>query len=64
VPEELIIGRDFYVDPDGRYVFTEAYLRAQGRCCGNGCRHCPYDHVNVPRRDADFPNASADQAGE
>ena len=48
MPDELIIGRDYTVDPDGRYVFTESYLRARGTCCGSGCRNCPYGHVNVP----------------
>jgi hypothetical protein len=33
---------DFYYD--GPFVvFTAAYLRKRGTCCGNGCRHCPYD---------------------
>jgi hypothetical protein len=38
----LIEGRDYYVDPEGRYVFTAAYLLARGTCCRSGCRHCPY----------------------
>ncbi|MEM6698445.1 MAG: DUF5522 domain-containing protein [Bacteroidota bacterium] len=33
----------------GRWVFTAAYHLKRGYCCGNGCRHCPYDHVNVPK---------------
>ena len=42
--------RDTYIDPDtGLMVFTMAYLRRQP-CCGNGCRHCPYGHQNVPGR--------------
>lgn len=37
-------GRATYVDPaTGYMVFTAAALRDQGRCCGSGCRHCPYD---------------------
>ena len=41
-------GRDTYVDPETGYeVFTAAYLRGRGICCGSGCRHCPFDHVNV-----------------
>lgn len=24
--------------------------RRRGKCCGNACRHCPYDHINVPGR--------------
>ena len=35
-------AEDFYYD--GPFaVFTAAYLRKRGTCCGNGCRHCPYD---------------------
>jgi len=41
-PPPLVQGRDYYVDPDGLYVFTEAYLLARGTCCRSGCRHCPY----------------------
>jgi hypothetical protein len=39
---ELLEGRDYYVDPNGLYVFTAAYLSARGYCCRSGCRHCPY----------------------
>ncbi len=29
---------------DGPYwVFTEAHHLERGSCCGNGCRHCPYE---------------------
>eukprot|EP00747_Dinoflagellata_sp_TGD_P168547 gnl/TRDRNA2_/TRDRNA2_195168_c0_seq1.p1 gnl/TRDRNA2_/TRDRNA2_195168_c0~~gnl/TRDRNA2_/TRDRNA2_195168_c0_seq1.p1 ORF type:complete len:317 (+),score=56.52 gnl/TRDRNA2_/TRDRNA2_195168_c0_seq1:41-991(+) len=41
-------GEDTYVDPATGYtVFTEDAHRRRGRCCGNGCRHCPYGHMNV-----------------
>ena len=34
----------FYLDPEtGLAVFTEFGLRQRGRCCGSGCRHCPYE---------------------
>ena len=37
-----------YLDPaTGNTVFTAAALAARGRCCGCGCRHCPYNHQNV-----------------
>jgi len=40
--------RDTYIDPDTGYsVFTQAYLKRRS-CCGNGCRHCPHAHANVP----------------
>ena len=38
---ELVEGRDYYIE-NGYWVFTAAYLRARGYCCGSGCRHCPY----------------------
>jgi hypothetical protein len=37
-------GEPGYLDPDsGLFVLTAAHLAAQGRCCGSGCRHCPYE---------------------
>jgi len=39
-----------YYMENGFMVFTEAYHRARGRCCGNACRHCPFEHVNVRRK--------------
>jgi hypothetical protein len=44
---------DFYWD-NGLMVLTRAYHLKRGSCCGNGCRHCPYEHAAVPperRRD-------------
>lgn len=38
-----IVG-DFYID-NGKYVFTEQYLKDRGYCCKNNCRHCPYTIV-------------------
>jgi iron complex transport system substrate-binding protein len=41
-------GELTYVDPDTGYrVFTRLGLERRGSCCGCGCRHCPYGHVNV-----------------
>lgn len=40
--------KDVYVDPTtGYHVFTSYAHEKRGRCCGSGCRHCPYNHVNV-----------------
>lgn len=39
---------DYYFLPDGRLVFSESYHLKRGYCCGSGCRHCPFDFVNVP----------------
>lgn len=36
-------GQPGYADPaTGLFVFTRSGLLARGRCCGSGCRHCPY----------------------
>jgi hypothetical protein len=39
---------DFYYNSDGYVVLTEQYHLARGYCCGNGCKHCPFDYKNVP----------------
>jgi hypothetical protein len=31
----------YYVEND-RIIFTEQFHIDRGQCCGNGCRHCPY----------------------
>ena len=44
---------DSYQDPEtGLMCFTRRKL-AQFDCCGNGCRHCPHNHINVPKTAAD-----------
>ncbi len=44
--------QDYYMD--GPYlVFTAAYHRRRGFCCGSGCRHCPYrDEPQTPPTDS------------
>jgi cob(I)alamin adenosyltransferase len=38
-----------YLDPEtGLWVFTALQHLNRGYCCGSGCRHCPYEHMNVP----------------
>jgi hypothetical protein len=32
---------------NGLLVYTAAYHRRRGYCCGSGCRHCPYDPRHV-----------------
>uniref|UniRef100_A0A8C5QTC7 Chromosome 1 open reading frame 53 n=1 Tax=Leptobrachium leishanense TaxID=445787 RepID=A0A8C5QTC7_9ANUR len=41
-------GQESYIDPSTGYcVFTRtAHLRRE-KCCGSGCRHCPYGQENV-----------------
>jgi len=36
---------DFYLER-GLMVFTAAYHLRRGYCCGNRCRHCPYQEWN------------------
>ena len=50
--KQLIEGEDFYYNEQGYMVLTAKYLLDRGYCCGNGCKHCPYQYENVsePRR--------------
>ena len=41
-------GIDFYYNEQGLMVLTEKCHLERGFCCGNGCRHCPYDYNGVP----------------
>lgn len=45
--KEFVEGSHYYYDrvsgAKGTIVFTETYHIERGYCCGNGCRHCPYD---------------------
>ncbi|HTS43286.1 MAG TPA: DUF5522 domain-containing protein [Puia sp.] len=45
---QFIEGEDYYYNEEGYIVLTEKYHLEKGYCCGNGCRHCPYDYENVP----------------
>jgi hypothetical protein len=45
---QLKEGEDYYIDTSGLYVFTEKYHLNRGICCGNACRHCPFEYLNVP----------------
>ena len=49
---KLVEGEDFYYNAQGYVVFTAKYHLKKGTCCGNGCKHCPYDYIAVeePRR--------------
>src|SRR5687767_9493940 len=45
-----INGESTYNDPETGYtVFTEVAHRKRGKCCGNKCRHCPFQHCNVKK---------------
>ena len=40
--DELLPGRDYELDAQGRWIFTNRYLTRRGFCCFLSCRHCPY----------------------
>lgn len=41
--EAMAAGHPGYLDPQtGLFVITALTHAERGRCCGNGCRHCPY----------------------
>jgi len=50
--KELTEGVDFYYNEQGLMVLTAKYHLERGYCCGNGCKHCPfnYERVSEPRR--------------
>lgn len=41
----------------GKFVLTERFHIRRGHCCGNGCRHCPYEHKRVPEHLRDLKEA-------
>lgn len=48
--EHLAEGEDYYFNEEGYIVLTEQFHLKKGNCCGNGCKHCPYDYINVPEQ--------------
>tara|TARA_R110002051_G_scaffold316552_1_gene396296 strand:+ start:1154 stop:1360 length:207 start_codon:yes stop_codon:yes gene_type:complete len=38
--------KDFYWEK-GLMVMTEHYHIKRGECCGNNCRHCPYQPKHI-----------------
>ena len=46
--KKLIEGEHFYYNDQGYMVLTAKYHLENGNCCGNGCKHCPYDYEAVP----------------
>ena len=47
--KQMIEGVQSYIDVDVKYVFTELYHKERGYCCGNACRHCPFQYEAVPK---------------
>jgi hypothetical protein len=46
--QHLVEGEDYYYNDQGYIVLTKKFHLKKGYCCGNGCKHCPYDFINVP----------------
>jgi hypothetical protein len=46
--QELIEGVHYYLNESGLVVLTEKYHLERGYCCGNGCKHCPFEYESVP----------------
>ena len=52
--DKLKEGVDYYFNENGLIVLTEKYHLDKGYCCGNGCKHCPYEYESVPEPKRDF----------
>ena len=53
--QQAVLERsDTYIDPlSGYKVFTSAAL-GRRKCCGNACRHCPYQYQGVKENNRAF----------
>ena len=55
-------GEDYYYNEQGFIVLTAKYHLDRGHCCGNGCKHCPYNYINVPDpKRSSLPNLRPDE---
>lgn len=41
--QKFVEDLDYYFE-NGYMVMTSHFLLKRGYCCGNGCRHCPYEN--------------------
>jgi len=48
---KIVEGVDYYREPGGRMVFTEAYHFRRGYCCNGRCRHCPWKEEKMKREE-------------
>jgi hypothetical protein len=39
---KYVEGIHYYMEGE-RIIFTSLFHIERGQCCGNGCKHCPYD---------------------
>ena len=42
-------SQNSYIDPTTGYNVLTSYFLLKRKCCGNKCRHCPWNHVNVKK---------------
>jgi len=40
--KDFIQGIHYYLEGE-RVIFTSLFHVERGQCCGNSCRHCPYE---------------------
>jgi hypothetical protein len=61
VSRNLVEQIDYYFTEEGMMVFTENYHLERGFCCGNGCRHCPFNFEAVPEPRKSYMRALREQ---
>jgi hypothetical protein len=42
-------NKNTYLDPYTGYKVMTRYFLEKNKCCGNKCRHCPWNHINVKK---------------
>ena len=47
--KQFIENVDYYMEGE-RVIFTALTHIKRGECCGNGCRHCPYEPKHTKGR--------------
>jgi 2-iminoacetate synthase ThiH len=40
-------NKHYYINEDGKVVFTKEYHLNRGYCCGSGCKHCPFEPKHI-----------------
>jgi hypothetical protein len=45
-PEKFVEDVDYYFE-NGLMILTAHFLKKRSYCCGNNCRHCPYQKVEI-----------------
>ena len=53
-PDKEEEDKGYYINEEDLVTFTESFLLKRGYCCGNGCKHCPFNYDAVPQPMRDF----------